>query len=74
MFGPVGAFLRVERHGVSSCRLKTRESAALFERLTGGSAGRLRYAHLAPEQFAKHAQVVDDLLKVTSTAQKENAD
>ena len=24
-----------------------------------------KYAHLAPAQFAKHAQVVDDLLKVT---------
>jgi integrase len=32
-----------------------------------------RYAHLAPEQFAQHAQVVDDLLKVTSTTQNENA-
>jgi integrase len=29
-----------------------------------------RYAHLAPEQFAKHAQVVDGLLNDTSTSQK----
>jgi len=28
-----------------------------------------RYAHLAPEQFARHAQVVDDLLNGTITAQ-----
>jgi integrase len=32
-----------------------------------------RYAHLAPEQFAQHARVVDDLLNGTSTAQKQNA-
>ncbi len=30
-----------------------------------------RYAHLAPEQFAKHAQVVDDLLNATPSAQTE---
>lgn len=29
-----------------------------------------RYAHLAPEQFAQHAQVLDDLLNGTITAQK----
>jgi integrase len=28
-----------------------------------------RYAHLAPEQFAKHARVVDDLLNGTNLAQ-----
>jgi integrase len=28
-----------------------------------------RYAHLAPEQFAKHARVVDDLLNDTTAAQ-----
>lgn len=30
-----------------------------------------RYAHLAPEQFAKHARVVDDLLNGTFLAQQE---
>lgn len=30
-----------------------------------------RYAHLAPEQFAQHARVVDDLLNATPTAQPE---
>ena len=30
-----------------------------------------RYAHLAPEQFAKHAQVVDDLLNGTKLTQQE---
>lgn len=30
-----------------------------------------RYAHLAPEQFAKHARVVDDLLNGTFLAQPE---
>ena len=28
-----------------------------------------RYAHLTPEQFGKHARIVDDLLNGTSTAQ-----
>jgi integrase len=30
-----------------------------------------RYAHLAPEQFAKHARVVDDMLNGTNLAQQE---
>ena len=30
-----------------------------------------RYAHLAPEQFSKHARVVDDLLNGTNLAQQE---
>lgn len=30
-----------------------------------------RYAHLAPEQFSRHAKVVDDLLDGTNTAQKK---
>lgn len=30
-----------------------------------------RYAHLAPEQFRQHAQVVDDLLNGTNTAQRK---
>jgi hypothetical protein len=30
-----------------------------------------RYAHLAPEQFSKHALVVDDLLNGTFLAQQE---
>jgi len=28
-----------------------------------------RYAHLAPEQFARHARVVDEVLNGTNTAQ-----
>ena len=31
------------------------------------------YAHLAPEQFAQHARVVDALLNGTTAAQKQNA-
>ena len=31
-----------------------------------------RYAHLAPEQFRKHAMVVDDLLNNTILTQREN--
>ena len=31
----------------------------------------MRYAHLAPEQFRQHAQVVDDLLNGTNTAQRK---
>jgi len=30
-----------------------------------------RYAHLAPEQFARHAKVVDELLSVTDTTQQK---
>jgi hypothetical protein len=30
-----------------------------------------RYAHLAPEQFAKHARAVDDVLNGTNLAQQE---
>jgi hypothetical protein len=30
-----------------------------------------RYAHLAPEQFAKHVRIVDDLLNGTLLAQPE---
>lgn len=31
-----------------------------------------RYAHLAPEQFKKHAEVVDGLFTGTNLAQSEN--
>ncbi len=31
-----------------------------------------RYAHLAPEQFARHAQVLDDLLNGTILTQPES--
>jgi len=30
-----------------------------------------RYAHLAPAQMAKHAEVVGNLLSVTNTAQEQ---
>ncbi|MDP3281445.1 MAG: hypothetical protein Q8M57_10440 [Nitrosomonas sp.] len=30
-----------------------------------------RYAHLAPEQFAQHARVIDDLLNGTNLAQSK---
>jgi len=30
-----------------------------------------RYAHLAPEQFAQHAKIMDNMLNVTNLAQSK---